>query len=262
MEILEEILRSLPDGEVQDVRIGKHWTAVVAESNGVQRCGLASNPIKDLDLAAADRDEYLAIRQQRSALELSKLALRHGSFVASVGMAAINALLPSELETFIEFNAGAAIARYGRGKRVALVGHFPFVDELHERVGELNILELNPRPGDLHASEADRVIPQSEVVALTSMTFINGSIEHLLSLCSPGAFVIVLGPSTPLTPRLYEHGIDVLCGSVIDKITPVLEGVEAGEHFRQIQRRGVRLVTMAHDPALLSHPTNPPGHNG
>ena len=42
MQILTEILRSLPDGEVRDVRLGLHWTAVVVETGGVLRCGLSA----------------------------------------------------------------------------------------------------------------------------------------------------------------------------------------------------------------------------
>ena len=42
MELLEKLLSNLPDGDVVDVRIGLHWTAVVAEVEGIQRCGLSS----------------------------------------------------------------------------------------------------------------------------------------------------------------------------------------------------------------------------
>jgi uncharacterized protein len=241
MELLEKIMVSLPDGEVNDIRIGLHWTAVVANINGYKRCGLASNPIKNTMLT---RDELASLKEGKSAHELCSLATRHDSYLASVGLATVNALLPRQPESWIDINAGEVIAHYGRGKRVALVGHFPFVTELREQVGELNVLELHPREGDLHASEAPQVIPNADVVAITSMAIINGTIEGLLKLCPPQAFVLVLGPSTPLSPVLFDCGIDLLSGSVVEDIEPVLDGIEAGMHFRQLKHLGVRLVTI------------------
>ena len=43
MQVLNEILETLPDGQVRDVRIGLHWTAVVVEVKGELCCGLASS---------------------------------------------------------------------------------------------------------------------------------------------------------------------------------------------------------------------------
>jgi hypothetical protein len=43
---------------------------------------------------------------------------------------------------------------------------------------------------------------------------------------------------------LFEHGVDLLSGAVVEAIGPVLEAVSQGASFRQVRRRGVRLVTM------------------
>ena len=40
-------------------------------------------------------------------------------------------------------------------------------------------------------------------------------------------------------------GIDILCGSVMLDIDPVLRVVGQGGNFRQVRRAGVRTVTMA-----------------
>ena len=42
MKILSELLATIPEGNVLDVCIGLHWTAVVVEVEGEHRCGLAS----------------------------------------------------------------------------------------------------------------------------------------------------------------------------------------------------------------------------
>jgi uncharacterized protein (DUF4213/DUF364 family) len=65
-----------------------------------------------------------------------------------------------------------------------------------------------------------------------------------MALCRPKALVLVLGPSTPLSPVLFDHGVDILSGSVVEDIDSVLRAVSQGANFRQIHQQGVRLVTM------------------
>jgi uncharacterized protein (DUF4213/DUF364 family) len=141
-------------------------------------------------------------------------------------------------------NAEEMIARLGAGKRVALVGHFPFVDRLKTRVGELAVLELNPRPGDHPAEAAPQVLGQAQVAAITGMTVQNHTLEALLDWIAPGAEVLVLGPSTPLHSRLFAHGIGVLSGALVTDIPAVLRCIAQGGNFQQIHRCGVRLVNM------------------
>ncbi len=43
MRLIEDLLSTLQPGKVIEVRIGLHWTAVVAECSGERRCGLAAS---------------------------------------------------------------------------------------------------------------------------------------------------------------------------------------------------------------------------
>ncbi len=62
---------------------------------------------------------------------------------------------------------------------------------------------------------------QADIVAITGSALINHSIERLLNLCRPESFVVVLGPTTPLSPVLFDHGVDVICGTrVVDRSSP------------------------------------------
>ena len=245
MQLLNEILSSLPDGEVRDVRLGLHWTVVVVETGGVLRCGLSATLFaphghdQGTDIPAAGHLEYCSGR------ELAELALSQHPTQASVGVAAINALLPRQTQLWSEDNAEEVIARQGKGKRVAMVGRFPFVPRLRPRVGELVVLEQDPGPDDLPADQAPEILPGAEVVAITGMTLINHTLEGLLALCSPETFVILLGPSTPLAPLLFDYGVDVLSGAVVTAIEPVLRIVSQGGNFRQVHRAGIRLVNMS-----------------
>jgi len=242
-DLLQEIIDGLTDGEVKRIVVGAHWTGVEVEQEGRIRCGLASNPIKDFQVGP-ELTVRLSELTGRPGLEVCRFAISEKSLLTSVGLATINALMPLQPARWVERNARDVIAQKGEGKRVALVGHFPFVPEVREQVGRLDVLELRPREGDYHAREAPRIIPQAEVVAITSMAFVNGTINGLLELIAPDSYVIILGPSTPLSPLLFAHGIDMLCGSIVELVDPVLDAIHEGNSFRQIKKSGVRLVTI------------------
>ena len=242
-KIFSEIMDTLQYGSTRYVCIGLHWTAVVMDIDGELRCGLASTLQGDHAHGEPDVPQS-GILETFSGLELAELVNSPRPTLVSVGMAAVNALLPRYPDTWVDLNAEEVIAAHGQGKSVALVGHFPFVDRLRERVGKLSVLELHPRNGDHPVSAAPDIIPNAGVVAITGMTLLNRSFEELLRLCPSSALVMLLGPSVPLSPVLFRYGVDILSGSVVTSIHPVLVAIRQGGNFRQVHRVGVRLVTV------------------
>ena len=246
LSLVDDLLATLKtDALVRDVRVGAFWTAVVVErpERGLH-CGLASTPERDKD----KHHGMPVVRQagrllEQSALELAALARSDSQMERSIGLAAINALLLRDERAWVELNAEHVIAERGKGKDVVVIGHFPFIGRLRSRVGTLSVLELHPvGPDDLPADRAPDVIPRADVVAITSTTLVNGTFDGLVSLCNPDAFVLMLGPTTPLSPVLFDYRPDVISGTLVEDIERVLHGVSQGATFRQI--RGKRLVTM------------------
>jgi uncharacterized protein (DUF4213/DUF364 family) len=245
MMIVERLLDELDAGRILQVLIGLRWTAVVAEVDAEKHCGLAATLHEQHDHGSAHAIPQAGELESLTGLELARYIQAEHPTLRSVGAAAINALLPPIVQTLGNLNAEHVISELGREKRVVVIGHFPFITRLRAKVGELYVLEKNPREGDLPADAAPQILPEAEVVAITSMTILNRTLDGLLSLCAPGAFVMLLGPSTPLNPRLFDYGIDMLSGSIVEDIEPVLKCVAQGADFRQVHRAGVRLVTMS-----------------
>jgi hypothetical protein len=248
--VLTEIIAGLPDGEPRQVSIGLHWTAVLLDVEGDLNCGLAST------LRSPHQHGKPAVPQAGNletltGLGLAALIQSEQSTLVSVGMAAVNALLPRQPESWVDLNAEDVIASHGAGQPVALIGHFPFVERLRTKVGQLTVLELDPHPGDLSVSAAAEVVPKAKVVAITGMTLLNQTFDGLLELCASDALVILLGPSVPLDPILFDYGVDILCGSIVTNMEVVLAAVRQGANFRQIHRAGVRLVSVAKRGLLL-----------
>jgi uncharacterized protein (DUF4213/DUF364 family) len=231
------------DAPARELRIGRFWTAVWSRG-----CGLASTTGPGAHEHGARFVENAGTLAGRSALELASLAGSESSLEAGIGMAAINSLLEVDEERCVELNAGDLLIERGRDKRVALIGHFPFVPALREAAAHLSVLELRPQSGDAGAEEAGVIVPEAEVVAITGSAFINHSLEDLLDLCRADAFIVILGPTTPLSPVLFEYGADVISGTRVIEPELALRSASEGATFRQIQ--GIRLLTMAREAGV------------
>ena len=246
VSLLPALLEFAPDGEIQDVRIGLHWTAVVVRVHGALHCGLCSTLDTPHSHGTSPGIPQAGGLARMTGRQLAAFAGEVGNpTMASVGVAALNALLPPPPENlWIGGNAEELLTTHGRGKRVVIVGHFPFIPRLRESVDQLDVLELRPREDDLPASLAPMVIPQAHIVAITSMALANHTLTDLLQLCSSEATIMLLGPSTPLSPVLFDYGVDLLSGSLVEAIEPVLKLVSQGANFRQIHKAGARLITI------------------
>ena len=238
MKIIEAILSTLNmEASVRDIRQGLFYTTVITRN-----CGLASTLPHD-----ALRQEQPSVSEpglllNKSVLELARMAYSERITEAAIGMATINSLIEIDEKRCKSLNARELIAEVGRNKKVAIVGHFPFVPELRKAVKELWIIEKNPRDGDLTEAEAEDFLSEAEVVGITGTAFTNHTIEQLLKLCHPQAYVIVLGGTTPLSPVLFDYGINAISGTMVIDPNLALRCVSGGATYRQI--KGIRQLTM------------------
>lgn len=242
--IIDQLLSDLgPDVPVREVLVGAYWTAVVLDTEPT-RCGLASV----LRTRCTGEGVGLPIGgglAEYSAHELTGWLGSSSLLQSSIGMAAYNALLDVDVSSCTETNAEDLIVERGRGRRVAIVGHFPFVEHVREVASETWVLELDPLPGDLPANRAADVLPQADVVALTGTSMLNGTFDGLMRLIRDETYVVVLGPSTPLSPVLFDAGADAVCGTLVTDAERVVRSVSQGAHFRQIKRAGgLSLLTL------------------
>jgi len=220
---------------VQEVLTGAYWTGVVSRG-----CGLAST----------FRHEVHPHRQgvrdvgrltEKTALELAEYALSDYAMEASIGMAAINSLIEVDEGRCVEKNASQILIEKGEGKDVGIVGHFPFIPELKRRARNLWVFEQRPKEGDLGPESAQEILPRCDIVGITGTAFINHTLEELLR-CAEGKFILLIGPTTPLTSFLFDYGIQVLSGTVVVEKEEAFRCISQGATFREV--RGVRRVTM------------------
>jgi uncharacterized protein (DUF4213/DUF364 family) len=240
--VVQDLLATVcntPDAPVQDVRVGLFWTAVHGP-----RLGLASTQA-DASCCFASDVTGAGRLHERSGRELAALLRSSHPVEASIGLAALNALIPVDRTAGVEMNAREYLVAHGRGANVVMVGHFPFGDLLRQVAANVWVLELHPADGDTPADRAAELIPQADVIGLTANTLMNGTFAKLAELFPPRARVVMLGPSTPLSPVLFDYGVDVLGGAIVEDAADVLRRVEQGSSLHGAP--GIRRFTMSKD---------------
>lgn len=237
MTIIDALLNELnKDAPIHAILIGAHWTMVCS-----RHCGMAATTIDDFPHGQSQVRDVGRLHT-KTARDLAEYARSNDLLEASIGVAAINSLVEVDESRAVEINAVEVLRKEGNSKNVALVGHFPFIPQLRPAVGKLWVLEQNPVGDDYPAEAAAELIPQADIVAITSSTLINHTLDGLLALCRPDSLVMMLGPSTPLTPMLFNFGVHYLSGSRIVDETAALRTIGQGATFRQVE--GVRLLTI------------------
>jgi len=236
MKILDDLIASLTeDSVVREVHACVFWTAVVSK-----HCGLASTFHEEHPYHRAVRD--VGKLTQKSALELAQYAKSDNVLETAIGMAAINSLVDIDEAKCVEENAFDILAQKGVGKSIAVVGHFPWIPKLQNIANKLWVIEQNPQEGEFPAEAAEDILPQADVVGITGTSFVNHTVEKLLEL-SKDSFVVMLGPTTPLLPVLFDYGVDVLAGVKVVEPEKTIRSISEGAIFSQVE--GVKLVTMA-----------------
>lgn len=232
-----------------DLVAGPRFTAIAAATTvdaapvagGVAYTN-AGDHVPGFDVEAATRAIAGAVIGRPLAAIVGALAPGNGVAVGDVahdvGVAALNALLASLVqrnETPLESGNGLELlARAAAGKRLAVVGRFPYLQEIRSEAAQSWVLELEPEGDELPAQAAAGVIPLADVVGITGSTLANGTLEGLLALCRPGAVVAVIGPTTPLSPVLFRYGARVLCGSLMEQPALALERFRASGSTRRL----------------------------
>lgn len=177
---------------------------------------------------------------------LMDMAENGGLLHRSLAMAALNASLPTPGDALHVLNGQDFLSsKTGKGHLV-IVGHFPFVNALEKRVGKLSVIQEPPHLGERGVARARTLFPEADVVVITSSAFINGTMDALLAAAS-GAYVVLLGATTPMHPIMFEHGVDALCGARPVDAERLHQGIIQGASFRHLD--GFDRVTWFRNPS-------------
>lgn len=241
--IIDSILQSVAginDARLLDLRVGPFWTAVRTTRGTGLASTMAGDPHRRERAPIARAGGLISARPS----ELAPLLRSESPSEAAVGLATVNALLDGAQGAAVEGNARNILIQRGEGRVAAMIGHFPFVDSLRRSCRELWVFERGRGrgPGDLGEEHFAELLPEAEVVAISATTLINHTLDDVLSFVDPDAFLMMLGPSTPMVRSLFDLNFDVLCGTRVEDPERVLRAVGEGAVTSQIT--GVRRLCL------------------
>ncbi len=142
--------------------------------------------------------------------EIIGLINSDSSLERSLAMAGINSLLNVSLG--LEAQTGDMLLylrdKY-KGEKVAMIGHFPFADEIKKWAGEFHVIEKNPVGDDLTFEGGRKFLNEAAAVVITGTTILNKSFIEVISECK-NSFNVMLGPTVPPSALLFDYGVSAI----------------------------------------------------
>ncbi len=118
-----------------------------------------------------------------------------------------------------------------RGKKVAVVGHFPYLETFFEPVCELSIIEWEPEDyGDYPLAACEYILPECDFVYISCRSIVDKSLPRLLGLSAKARHVAIVGPATTLAPSLLSAGVSDLSGFIIKDVPKAQRYVSGAEN--------------------------------
>jgi len=219
-------------GAAKRVVIGLNWTFV----EGPIGAGLVHTPARGTEgcRSLPEPGSY----RGRSLADLAALTTSDNIFERVLGHAAINAH-HNRFDLEGEAVNGLDMIE-PRGERTVVIGRFPGLDE---KLPGAAVIEREPAPGDYPPEAAADLLPNAEFIAITASTVSNGTLGELLAHAPESAFTVLVGPSAPLCPALFDLGIDVLSGLVPSDLDATAQRVAEGGAVSALKPLG-RYVTI------------------
>ncbi len=190
------------DVEVKEYSVLERYL-LLELSNGV--CGVAYYPY---DIAPKKPSI-----EAKDPLKLAKLSMSRAPGRRALGVAALNALTWS-IKPEPEYKVGDPLDKVDfTGRRVALVGYFkPLLWRLKE-ARSVKIIERKEIEGVYPPEKAPEVLGEADIALITGSCLVYGGMERYLRLARNASGVIVLGPTSSMTPEpFFRRGAHIVAG--------------------------------------------------
>lgn len=236
---IEEVLaQSIPLGHrVDKVLVGHNWTMVRSGS----LCGIARSPSRDTEGARSVRpDDGFKGMELR---DLAAYLVSDNHLARSIGLAAVNCFWnhkDADYPELVEVGGFSGLEPPGDG--VLIIGGFRGA---LRRLTNARIVEREPKfESDIHADDAAPYIAKAKVLAITAQTLMNDTLQGILDNAQNVPRRILIGPSAPLCPLLFNHGITEVSAVVVQDADAAEEYIgETGTMMRDHIAKSVYLLT-------------------
>lgn len=167
----------------------------------------------------------------------------------TLGIATLNALSTiiweSEDSTYIPIIGRDAfdeidVTKYN--KTVVVGALIPMLKKLIANDCDFTILEQDSRTLKDHelkfyapAEDAYKYVPDADLLVITGVTVLNGTLSELLEMAKPEAEILVTGPTASMIPDVFfEKGVTMTGGIIVtnaDELLDIISEAGSGYHF-------------------------------
>ena len=240
-ELYDSLIQGVPEGiEVTDCCLGLNWSYVLAESG----CGISHT------VSGGGRETFFDDPRKHDLRSLCELVKSWNFSEATLGVAALNAwysqtALIEEFDAHTDGNMSVgmrsnpfnAVKEHFEGKNVAVIGHFPQVDELFVSAKVTVLERCCSSVLDTPDTACEYVLPTQDFVLMTGITLTNKTMPRLLELTRqvPSA---VVGPSAIPALALRDKGVDIVAGSIV--VDPEAATWAIRSHAKPLWRHGIK----------------------
>lgn len=127
-------------------------------------------------------------------------------------------------------------------KTVVVGALIPMLKKLIANNCDFKILEQEPRTLKeremkyyIPAEDANKCVPDADLLVITGVTVLNGSLSGLLEMAKADAEILVTGPTASMIPDVFfENGVTMTGGIVVtdaDELLDIISEAGSGYHF-------------------------------
>ncbi len=213
-----------PASLIEDIRIYTNWVLVRTAKWSLSTVFRGMPGFDDRPGMDTYMGDWLGRPGLESAMELlsSRVTLKR-----SVGMACLKSLLP-ESSCMLPGNAIDLFEAASEQVPTCFIGHFKEGAEWRDRGRPVSIVELFPRPGDIHWDDAGEVLGTARIVLMTGLTLVNGTLPAVVRRTPSARIRVILGPTVPPSPILFDCGIDMLGVTLVNDVEAMARYAELG----------------------------------
>ncbi|MCK5682700.1 hypothetical protein KAJ27_01205 [bacterium] len=242
-EIIDTLDAKFTSETIKRVVVGVYMTAVETHSIG------CTYTLRDKELIPHLNPDIrnAGFLAGKTAEEVIRWYNSNSSLERSIAVAAMNTCLNRQKDQLLSGDPLLYIRERFEGKKVAMVGHFPFAEEICEWAGEFSILELNPTKGDRNYNEAKEILKTVDMTVVTGVTLLNGTFNDVVQNAD-SSFILMLGPTVPFSTVLFDHGVDMISSLVVSDSDNLFNSIAEGAIVPKY--RGGEIMSMTRESGV------------
>ncbi|MBP2638421.1 MAG: hypothetical protein H6Q72_4328 [Firmicutes bacterium] len=214
--IYELALPKLSGKRIREVRVGLNLLMVELDDGSLGVTYVLRDDIGHGCTAIPEAGQLLG----KDAKEIAEWALKGKNVLpVAIGLAILNSVAEfdklEQIDNLQDADAMFAVETKPTDT-VGMIGYIgPLITNLKGKVKNLLVFERGEcSEGVYPETREPDLLPECQVVYISSTSLINGTLEKLLTYCSRARDVVMVGSSTPMYPEAFQgSGVTVLSGT-------------------------------------------------